>query len=181
MFKNPEKTKFKNGSGQFLLKALFYEENEIENKDYILYTLKDDDYEVRGKLLPSLAKLYLEMEDITEYEFAKKYLYSWEHWKLLSNSTFFKPYIQRWREELKLKLLYRALNKITQIAESDSKESFLALKYLVAESWKDKPRVLPKRGRPEKEPEAVDYKNLNKVIEEDFSRIFGTDNKEILN
>lgn len=161
-----EKTKtFKNSSGQLLLKALFYETNQ-ETPDQVIYTLKDHDH----KGYPSLYRLYLETEDETEYEFANRYLFSWEHWKRLSESNLFKETISRWREELKLKLLARHLEEIKLIADGNTKDSFAARKYLIERGWIKKPPV-KRAGRPNKTIEGPDTRALNREITEDMERI----------
>ena len=64
------------GSGKPLTQGLFL---EIGYSDSALYTLKDNDHEYNDKALPSIKRLYLEMEDVTEYEFANKYFLGWSH------------------------------------------------------------------------------------------------------
>src|SRR3990167_1337022 len=90
---------FKNASGARLTQALFYEETGAD-KSSVIYTLKDQDHEG----FPSLYRLYIEMEDILEYEFANKYLDNWSHWEWLTQAGWFKPYVLRWRKELELKI-----------------------------------------------------------------------------
>lgn len=68
----PDKTKMKDTQGRPLTQSLFLEPNY--NVDYAYYTMDDDDKNFKGKVYPSLKRLYLEMEDPTEYEFATTYL-----------------------------------------------------------------------------------------------------------
>lgn len=138
------KSKFHNASGKFLTRNLFYE-TAVATKDQVLYTLKEHDHEG----YPSLYRLYLEMEDITEYEFANKYFYNYRHWKEISESNWFKVYINRWREELDLKMKARALQDIIKTAkDSKSKSQLSAAKYLLEKGWEPKESSA---GRPKKE------------------------------
>jgi hypothetical protein len=159
-----EDNKFKNSMGGFYLKQLFYE-TTLADKSTVVYTLKDRDHEG----FPSLYKLYMGMEDVTEYEFANTYLDSWTHWQRLSEATWFKPYIERWREELRLKLLARHLNMIKKKAEGDDKSSLEASKYLIEQKW-SKDKV----GRPSKEAikeKAHELWEHEKAVLEDFNSI----------
>src|SRR5574337_902614 len=75
-----DKKKMLDGGGKPLTQSLFL---EIGYTEQSIYTLKEEDYMYEGKLYPSLKRLYLEMEDLTEYEFANTYLLGWKHWKRL--------------------------------------------------------------------------------------------------
>lgn len=56
---------------------------EIGYTKYSVYTLKDEDYEYKGQMFPSLKRIYLEMADAGEYEFATTHLLGWSHCHLL--------------------------------------------------------------------------------------------------
>lgn len=114
-----------------------------------MFTLHKED--VDG--LPSLYRLYLEEEDVSEYFFAKKYLGGWEHWQKLSESTFFKPYIQDWRKELEILIRAKALKRLLAVADNPAnKFSYDANKLLVKEGYKEKDTdKTSKRGRPTKD------------------------------
>ena len=71
--------KFKNAVGAHLLKALFYEVSEDGTRVDCLYSLKQEDspdIQDNSRIYPSIHRLYVEMGDATEYEFAKKYFKS---------------------------------------------------------------------------------------------------------
>lgn len=125
------------------LRVLFYEYN---TKDPF-YTLRDHDY----LNLPSLRRLYLEEGDLTEYNFALKYFESWDHWKMLTECNWFKPYIQTWRTELELKLKADALKAIILESKADTRNSFVALRFIVEKGWVDKSAEPSRRGRPSKQ------------------------------
>ncbi len=134
-------------SNQMYLKRLFiegyYGANDI---DGIAYTLKDQDHELHGKVFKSLYKLYCEMNDSTEIHFAQTYLSGLEHWNRLTECSWFKPYIQRWREELRLKRRSKYLSEIETIAAEEGKMQLAALKILLQESNPEKDQT--RRGRP---------------------------------
>lgn len=157
--------KFQNASGLKYLNALFYEKSP--DKETVLYTLKDNDYEG----FPSLYKLYIEEEDILEYSFANKYFSGWEHWIQLCNCSWFKPIIERWRKEIELKIRTQALIRLRKEAESDSRNAFSANRYLLEKGWEDKKSP---RGRPSKEQIKTEARRQADEIfqvSSDFNRI----------
>lgn len=163
---------FKNSSGAHLLKSIFFEYDDI-TKSQAIYTLKDYDHTVDGKLYPSLRRLYVELEDPTEYEFATKYLDSWSHWKKLSAASFFTEHLNDWREELSVRLRAQAVNRIKVESKSGSKAAFQANKFLVAGQWTEKSSPV---GRPTKEKIKSEAEKLFKessVVDDDFDRIVG--------
>lgn len=165
---------FKNASGAHLLKPIFFEYDDAEHLQSV-YTLKDYDHEYNGKSYPSLRKLYVEMEDPTEYEFACKYLDGWTHWKKLSTASFFKPYLKEWREELEVRLRAQALNRMKVRATSDTKDSMQADKILLVGGWKT-PEEKERVGRPSKQKIQEEANKLfaeRTVFDEDFERILG--------
>jgi hypothetical protein len=158
-------SKFRNPSGTRFLKALFFEQNTT-GKDQVVYTLKDSDH--LG--YPSLYRLYMELEDLTEYEFANKYLDGWEHWEMLCKCDWFKPYVERWRKELHLKISARALRKIKAEAQTTSREAVNCAKYLLEKGWVPKEQ----RGRPSKQEVEKEKKRIIELegsLDEDFKRI----------
>lgn len=165
-------SKFKNINGVLFLKELFWE--LAGNKDNALYTLKDEDHEVNGVLYPSLYRLYMEANDITEYQFALRHLHSWEHWKSLASAPFFQPYVAKWREELEVRQRSEALAKILQASKGSTRDSFVAAKY-IAEGW-DKPSK--GRGRPSKQEIMTAAKDLaedKSRVEKDYLRLVTND------
>lgn len=142
-------TKFRNASGKLATESLFLERwrpTDVEP----LYSLRDEDYDYKGKVYPSLKKLYLAEEDLTEYEFANKYFESWEHWQMVVQATWFKEYIDLWRTELELKLKAEALRSIIEQARIGGSNSYDAKKYLISKGWIQKEAEASRRGRPTK-------------------------------
>lgn len=169
-------SKFRNATNTRILKGLFFETTPSD-KSSVVYTLKDQDH--LG--YPSLFCLYMEAEDQTEYEFAETYLDGYEHWEMLCDCSWFKPYVQRWRKELELKLKARYLAQIKAAAEGDSPQALANAKYLLEKGW-EKPVTSGKgRGRPSKTEVAAEAERIaltQERINRDFNRLKSFD-KEI--
>lgn len=165
-------SKFRNASNARYLRSLFYE-NGTEDKSVVLYTLKDEDY--LG--YPSLYRLYMETADPTEYEFATQYLDGWEHWKMMTQCTWFIPFVARWREELDLKIKSKSLRVVQKEADdSKSKNSFAANKMLIERAWEKSGPKVRKVGRPTTEEVTGELKRRTdeaQRINGDFERLFG--------
>lgn len=162
-----DKQLMKTSVGVPLTQGLFL---EIGYKDYAVYTLKDEDHIIDGKTYPSLKRLYLEMEDVGEYEFANTYLLGWQHWLRLCANKAVAAHVQVWREELEIKLRSKALKEI--IKKSKIETGINAAKFLAEKGWDKR-----KAGRPTKEDverETRIQADINRMFEEDLSRITGT-------
>ena len=139
--KNP----FRNPMGKRYLRGLFFEEVG-EDKSTVVYTLKREDHQG----FPSLYRLYMEVADPTEYEFATKHLDGWSHWLELTRQRWFQSYLNEWRDELITRLRSEAISEIISIAtDPDDKNSYYANKYLLESLGK--PTGEFKRGRPSKD------------------------------
>lgn len=164
VLKNP----FRNSMGKRYLRGLFFEESP-EDKSACLYTLKREDH--LGYI--SLYRLFMNEGDLTEYRFATKYLDGWSHWQELSQSSWFKPYIEDWRHELEVKVRSLALVSIQAVAADPSHSaSFQANRYLLEGVWK--PAGASKRGRPTKDEvkaEIIAQATSNGKINDDAKRI----------
>jgi hypothetical protein len=112
---------------------LFFEET-LADKTHVVYTLKDVDHQG----YPSLYRLYMETDDPTEYLFATTHLDGWEHWQMLCECAWFKPYIARWRQELDLRTRAKYLKGVKLAAANGGKDSLAAMKYLIERGWEDK-------------------------------------------
>lgn len=122
------------GSNVRYTKALFLEES-YSDKSHVLYTLKDSDHEG----YKSLYLCYIYSSDPTEINFANEYFEGWEHWQMIANASWFKPFIARWREELELRMRASALSRIQQVAEdATDKNSFAANRYILSGDWSPK-------------------------------------------
>lgn len=166
--------KFKSPGNSRYLKGLFYEQVGAD-KGTVLYTLKDEDH--LG--FPSLYKKYMEAEDPTEYRFATENLDGVEHWEMLTSCSWFKPYVERWRRELELKITSEAIARISEIAYGDGKDSEIlaANRYILDKVYqKTNPVARVARGRPSKKDkaeEAVQIAHEAKArIRADAERLF---------
>jgi len=162
-------TKFRNDQGVHFTKGLFFEQT-LGNKSSVVYTLKDQDHEG----FPSLYRLYMEAEDLTEWDFADEYTGGWGHWKQLCGCLWFKPYIQRWREELELKIRGAALRRIKSEAKTTSRNAYTANKFLVDAGWRQKEENKNTKGRPTKDQikkEAQRIAQSDNDFDEDYKRI----------
>jgi hypothetical protein len=154
-------------TNQRLLRALFFEET-LADKSTVLYTLKDVDHEG----FPSFYRLYMELDDPTEWKVSQELVDGWEHWEMLCKATWFKPFVERWRKELQLRMMSSALVRIKSEAKTGSKESFGANKYLLEKGWE--PKETRGRGRPSKDEiskAANDIARADSQLSEDFKRL----------
>lgn len=154
-------SKYTNAMGNPLLRELFYEMT-MADKSQVLYTLKREDHEG----YPSLYQLYMAsvLADPMEYHFATTYLDGWSHWERLQESTWFKPYLEKWRREADVRQKAISLKQVLTVAKSGSRESLAASKYLLEKGWVPKP--LNGKGRPSKEEV---HAELQRQAEEDKS------------
>lgn len=154
-------SKFKNASGAWLLKQLFFEFAETE-RSRVLYTLKDEDHQG----YPSLRRLYLELGDESEYQFANLYFGGWPHWKRLMNANWFMDYLSSYREELQVRNQAESLLQLRQAARAGNLQ---INKYLLERGW-DKDSV----GRPTKEKIRQEAQRITKDssdVADDLARI----------
>lgn len=144
------RTKYRNTTGSLIVVSLIYEFAPTEYQELSIFTIGEEDRTLEdGRVLISLYRVYMEMEDISEYDFANKYFESWHHWYRLSCKAAMQKYVRKWRAELQTKLKAKALKKIMDLAETEGYKSFEANKYLLEEKWRDAPA---KRGRPKELP-----------------------------
>jgi hypothetical protein len=131
---NKDNNPFKDSRNRELTKGLFQEYAYLSNATPV-YTLKEDDYTLNGVTYPSLKRLYLEEEDLSEYVFAKKYLNSYRQWKKLQNVTEIAPHIEEWREELEIKIRSKALKAMIDTALFEGSKGTAAAKYILDKGW----------------------------------------------
>jgi len=153
-------TPFRASNGKFMTQSLFHEEN---NTDFLArYTLEAYDKEYKGHFLPSLHKLYVEMEDVGEFDFATKYFDGYHHWLKVKAAPWFRPYYEAMVEELNAKMRSKAIRSMRQQVEEGT-ASQATLKYLADKDY-DKAAVgKPKRRKPAKKE--------GNIVAADFARI----------
>lgn len=159
----------KDSMGRFRTQSLFFEMKHPGIDP--VFTLKPQDHEVKGVVYKSLRRIYLDIADPTEYDFAIKVFDSWEQWRRIFTNGLLSPYVNKWREELELKLRAGAINTIQAVASDPyNKGSLTAARWLADRGW-DK-----KRGRPSKDEVAKERKivaNIHDELDEDYDRIIG--------
>lgn len=177
-----DKSNFYEPNG-YRTQSLFYETCPIHDRGpWTQYTLKNWDHTVgehesAGRTIPaktyiSLRKRYIEMMDITEYEFANTYLLDFDHWKALAKAGWFQEYLVLWRDELEAKMKAMALKGIIGKAVSEEKDALSAQKYLFDSVWLPKDKQAP--GRPTQKrikEEAAKLVKDDGRIEEDMRRL----------
>lgn len=124
--------------GRYVTQSLFLENGYDES--LAIYTLTDTDKEYKGKIYPSLRRLYLECMDPTEYTFANTYLWGWDHWQRICNNKLMAEAISVWREELEVKIRAVGVKAIMKGAGVN----FSAAKWIADGKWH------VTRGRPSK-------------------------------
>jgi hypothetical protein len=134
-------SKFKDKQGKWLTQALFL---EMGYKPQAMFTLDDEDKEYNGKTYPSLKRLYLELDDPTEYSVATAHLGGWAHWKRLRGNKLLAKHLDEWQDELNVKLTAKGVALAIQIATDGG--TFQAAKWLADTGWEK--RIA---GRPSKE------------------------------
>jgi hypothetical protein len=164
--------KFKDSRGKFRTQSLF---REMEIPGYpAYYTLAADD-------IPpylSLKRLYLDMQDPTEYLFAESYLGGWIHFQsMYKNCKWFRDEVDEWREELKVRMTSDAIRHMIElVANPKARDSvrLAAAKYLAEQGWKTDVKSAPKRGRPsnaEVQGELQRAARQRAILEDDAERI----------
>lgn len=164
MFKDPV-------TGNWYTQALFLELS-YNNKDNVMYTLKEHDVEVEIngelRLLPSIKRLFVECGDPTEYLFATTYLGGWAHWKRICEKTkALHPYIEEWREELEVKLRSQGIQQMAEHARGE--KGMQASKWLAEKGWEEKKRGAPSKA--EKERELKIQSKIHQEVDDDLQRI----------
>lgn len=154
----PTRDMFLDTSGRPITQSLFLE-NGYDTESSI-YTLKEVDYEYKGKIYPSLKKLYLLEEDPTEYAFATKYLLNWRHWQRLCNNKLMQPHVAEWRDELEMKLRSRAVQEMMAAARKGNSS---ASKWLADRGWTNRGAGRPTSIDIEKE------KKLHQIVNDEYS------------
>lgn len=132
---------FKDKQGKWLTQSLFL---EMGYKAQAIFTLEDKDREYKGKTYKSLKRLYLELEDPTEYEVSTLHLGGWNHWKRLRGNKLLAKHLDEWKDELSIKLTAKGVKLAIQIATDGG--TFQAAKWLADTGWEK--RIA---GRPSKE------------------------------
>lgn len=152
-----DKSKMYDSGGKPLTQSLFL---EIGYGDQAVYTLKEQDHYHNGTLYLSLKRLYLELEDPTEYEFATTCLLGWKHWVRLCENKVLRKHIDEWRDELEIKLRSKGVKEVMKSATAGN---YQAAKFLADRGW-----INRGAGRPTKD-EIEHEKKVQAGIADEFS------------
>lgn len=158
--------------GAWRTKSLFFETSLATRREdqEPIYTLKDEDYTVDGVTYKSLHNIYMRIADPSEYNFAMEAFGSYKHWKVLQKATWFKPYLQEWRDELAAKIRSDAIKAMVRIVEEEGSKGTSAARYLAEEGWSKGQG----KGRPSKEKierEANKILKIHEEVDEDIERM----------
>lgn len=151
--------------GKMRTQSLFL---ELGYSDEAIFTLKDEDYQYNGRNLISLKRLYLEMEDPTEYEFAVAYLLGWRHWQRMCENKAIRSYIDEWRDELEVKLRCRAVGDAIRAARTGN---FQAAKWVADRGWATRGAGRPTKADVEHEKKV--QAKINDEYSGDVVRLYG--------
>lgn len=141
----PNKEKMLDTMGRPITQSLFL---EIGYSASALFTLKDNDFEYEGRYLPSIKKLYLEIADPTEYEFATSVLLGWGHWQRICDNKVLRKHIDEWRVELEVKLRSRGVKAAIFAANGGN---YQAAKWLADRGWDTRGAGRPSKAEVERE------------------------------
>lgn len=163
---------YKNNSGKWITKGLFYELTLPDNREYCLFTLKEENHIVDGTEYLSLKQAFLACAyDPTEYTFANKYLGGWSHWKELQKTADIKAHVADWREERDILLRSDGVKKMVELAKGEE-PSYQAVKWLADKGWEE----AKEKGRPSKQDvrrAAREQATTSSRLKQDRERILG--------
>lgn len=147
-----DKSKLIDTMGRPLTQSLFLECGY--NIQYAVFTFNDEDKIYDGRVYPSLKKLYLQCEDPTEYQFAKKHLLNWNHWKRLNENKMLREHFDEWREELEILIRSDAIQAIRDMTADGS--NYQAAKFLADRGWDKRGAGRPSKAEKEREARISD-------------------------
>lgn len=163
---NFDKSKFKDKMDRNLTQGLFW---EYRHPDYpATFCLKEKDIERQGKIYISLKNIYLEIADITEYQFAIEIFGSWTHWEKILKSGILLEHILQWRKELEIKLRSEGIRQMIKASREGSKGA-AAAKWLAEAKWKGSGRGRPSAEEVEREKKI--QAGISNEVSEDLQRI----------
>lgn len=159
--------KFRNSKRVWYTSSLFKETSKDWKDPMCQFTLDIDDWVGSdGKEYLSLYKMYMACDDPTEHKFANECLGGWDHWQRILMNAEVRSYVERWREEMQLKLRSAAIQQLREIAKGD--KGATAARYLAEYGWEKK------AGRPSKEDVAKQRSHeagIHLELDEDLERL----------
>lgn len=113
---------------------------------------------------PVMREHYIMSGDPTGYQTAIKFLGCYEHWEaMVDRCPWFREALAKWKVELQTRQKAAAVQKILDIALSDSSQSLAAAKYIATMDYE---KTLD-RGRPSKAEIKGELKRQVKLLEDD--------------
>ncbi|HEY9817686.1 MAG TPA: hypothetical protein V6D20_18055, partial [Candidatus Obscuribacterales bacterium] len=111
--------------------------------------------------IPQVKQMFLESRDPSEYSAAMSIVGDWDHWLMLRNHPNLKGHVDKWLEEMAVKLRSEAIKQM--VAHSKAQGGTAAAKWLADKGYAD---VLGKRGagRPKKEEEEKDHSHVEEKL-----------------
>lgn len=107
-------------------------------------------------------KVFIEEGDLSEYKAALKLVGNWSEWTWIKkNSIVFCKFIDTWKEEVRKRLISRALDRCISLLDSDNDSVRLSTAKWIAEQGYDRDRGTGK-GRPNTKQEEAERKLLAK-------------------
>lgn len=125
--------KFKGDNNKWLTKSLILE-HSYDDTSRVLYTLKEEDTEIDGRVIPSLRRLFVESDDPTCYKFAKEHLGGWSHFQALE-AYVLRGVLDEWKEEMDIRLKSKAIVELKKLADSGDR---LSNQFLAKHEYKTK-------------------------------------------
>jgi len=135
-----DRTKFLDGSGKRVILQLFKEFARPDVKFKPLYTLQE------------WKDVFLDCRDPSEYQPAQLLLGDWEHWLEVRNHALIKPHVDKWQNELEVKLRSEAIQQIKSHAKQPGGTA--AAKWLADKGYAEE-GIKKAVGRPKKEEVAL--------------------------
>jgi hypothetical protein len=137
-----DKTKFLDGSGKRVILGLFKEFARCDVKFKPVFTLQQ------------VKDVFLDCRDPSEYSVAMTLLGDWEHWQEVRNHPLIKRHVDKWQEELAVKLRSEAIMQMKQHARQPGGTA--AAKWLAEKGYMgDEVKRPPGRPKEIKEPVAA--------------------------
>lgn len=159
-----DKSRMKDAQGRYLTQSLFLE--YAYDGDTAIFTTDGEDKEYKGKTYYSLKQLYLNYEDPHEYTFATSVLYDWEHWLRLQKNKWVAKEIDRWREELEVKIASTGVQKVLDLAEDGN---FQAAKFVAERQWNKRGAGRPTKAEQTRKSRIEE--KIDKEFREDAERV----------
>ena len=111
--------------------------------------------------LPQVKEIFLAEKDPSEYKAAFAIVGDWEHWLEVRQHPLIKPFVDKWQEELAVKLRSEAITQMQQHARLQGGTA--AAKWLADKGYADV-EVKRGRGRQKKEDLEPDHSHVEEKL-----------------